>query len=103
MESIISNSKFCFFCGAAATAKHHLIFGRSQRALADADGIYIPICDMCHTSGALKCRIHDNPMAERESKMLGQSEWEKHYIAVNKCDEGLAREKFISRYGRSYL
>jgi hypothetical protein len=39
-------------------------------------------------------RIHENPMAEKLSKMLGQAIWEKH---------NGDREAFRKRYGKSYL
>ena len=102
-KSIISNENYCFFCGRNATANHHLIFGTDKRRLADEDGIFVPICDKCHTQGQVIGRIHDNPMAEKLSKKYGQSEWEKHYIVTHGMNEVEARAKFIERYGINYL
>lgn len=102
MRSIVDDSNFCIFCGAAAE-EHHLIFGMSQRRLADEDLLILPVCRMHHTEGEILRRIHDNIMAERFSKMLGQSEWEKHAIATKGYSEKKAREEFIKRYGRSYF
>lgn len=105
--SMISSEKYCFFCGNRATAEHHLIFGMSQRALAEEDGIKVPVCDMCHMIGAKTDRIHDNAMAEKLSKMLGQALWEIDYLKKNTmygatiAENG--REKFRKRYGKSYL
>lgn len=100
-KSKINNDDCCFFCGGRKEAEHHLIFGYSRRTLADADGIYVPICNNCHTTGTLQSRIHDNSMAERLSKMLGQAIWELEAVKKDKsCD---ARKKFMERYGINYL
>lgn len=93
---------YCFFCGThLINGNHHLLFGNSMRILAEEDGLHVPICDRCHTLGEVSRRIHDNPMAEKLSKMLGQAIYER-----NKCAEGAAldeaRESFRRRYGRSY-
>lgn len=108
MRSTLSNcSELCFFCGRPATQTHHLIFGNGQRKLADRDGLFVPICAECHTMGNLLERIHDNPMAEALSKMLGQAVYERNYYKdlwyqLNR-NEDEARLKFMERYGRSYL
>lgn len=83
----------CFFCGAQAECTHHLIFGRNRR-LAEEDGIKVPVCNHCHNMSHPLTQIHDNPMAEKLSKMLGQALWEQHYGD---------REAFRKRYGKSYL
>ena len=66
----------CFFCGRPADCEHHLIFGSANRELADEDCLKVPICNNCHTAGKVNSRIHDNPMAEKLSKMLGQMAYE---------------------------
>lgn len=90
------------FCGKPCFSEHHLLFGTGIRPLAEQDGIKAPICEQCHTSGKVIERIHDNPMAEKLSKIAGQLAFEKR-----KCAEGFseddAREIFRKRYGRSYL
>lgn len=85
--------EICNICGRPAEAKHHLIFGRGLRDLADEDELFIHICNSCHNMGSILSRIHDNPMAEKLSKMLGQAIYEQKY----------SREQFVKRYGRSYL
>lgn len=92
---------YCFFCGTASVnGEHHLIFG-SSRKLAEEDGLKVPVCNNCHISGDVKGRIHDNPMAEKLSKYLGQAFFER-----NECAKGAtvdeAREKFRKRYGYSF-
>ena len=72
--------------------------------LSETDGLKIPVCNNCHNMGQKLCRIHENPMAERLSKMLGQAIWEKEWISANNQQESRkAREAFRKRYGRSYL
>lgn len=92
--------KICSFCGRPAECTHHLIFG-SDRKKADEDGLTIPLCDRCHNMGPLLDRIHDNPAAEKLSKMLGQTIYEKNKIQEGKTEEE-ARELFRKRYGRSW-
>ena len=101
--------KICALCGRPADSSHHLVFGSGLRKLADEDSLTIDICNECHTMAVKpKDRIHDNPVAEKLSKMLGQALWEKRYIArqaempFDDLEEE-AREKFRDRYGKSYL
>ena len=97
-------SGYCFFCGApVVNGEHHLVFGISNRQKAEEDGLKVPICDKCHVNGKLLERIHDNSMAEKLSKMLGQAIYERNALAsgeVKTIDE--AREKFRKRYGNCY-
>lgn len=84
----------CFFCGEAAECEHHLLFGNGIRKLAEKDGLKVPCCNRCHNMGNITERIHDNIMAERMSKMLGQAMFE---LKIG------TREEFRRRYGKSYL
>lgn len=102
-KSILTEYRdYCAFCGRPTTEEHHLIFGGALRPLAEEDGIKLPVCDSCHTFNSLAQRIHDNPMAEKLSKIAGQLAFEK-----SKCAEGFteseSREMFRKRYGESYL
>lgn len=116
MKSIVTeHDTICFICGRAAEAEHHLIFGTAGRELSEKDGLKVPICNNCHNMGEKIKRIHDNPMAERMSKIIGQLAWERQWIlkdAVHDPDgeteaqalEGrIARKEFMRRYGMSYL
>ncbi len=94
-KSIVTDYRhICFFCGGPAECEHHLLFGQGIRQLAEEDGLKVPACNQCHNMGKTIGRIHDNPMAERLSKMLGQ--------AVYESKVG-SREQFRARYGKSYL
>lgn len=98
------------FSGAPAEARHHLIFGRGLRELAEADGLWIPLTHAEHNMNPFgqRWQIHENAPAEDLSRMVGQLAWEKHYIATKRelPFEGIereAREAFRERYGISYL
>lgn len=93
---------FCMFCGKPCYSEHHFLFGVGIRNLAEEDGIKGPACEQCHTSGKVINRIHDNPMAEKLSKIVGQLAFEKRKVAEGMTEDE-AREAFRKRYGRSYL
>ena len=94
-KSIITEyENICFFCGRPAEGEHHLVFGNGRRKLAEEDGLKVPACNQCHTLGTVTGRIHDNVMAEKMSKMLGQ--------AIFELEVG-DRQDFMSRYKKSYL
>jgi hypothetical protein len=105
-KSKVCNEKYayyCFFCGKpVGGAEHHLVFGRGLRQLAEEDGLKVPICNDCHTTGRVINRIHDNPMAERLSKVCGQAFFERNYISERGCSIDEAREAFRRRYGKCY-
>lgn len=110
MQSIVVASEYqniCAICGKPRQADHHMIFGNGMRALAEAHGIKIPICNQCHNLAVqVTCRIHDNSMAEALSKMAGQLAWEKNWYKHNNAvflEEDPARDIFRHEFGRSYL
>lgn len=103
MKSILTdNMDYCFFCGKPAECRHHLIFGSANRQKADEDGLIVPACNKCHNMGSTIERVHDNPMAEKMSKMMGQMAWEQARI-LEGIPYGTAREMFRQRYKISYL
>lgn len=94
---------YCMFCGKPTTEFHHCVFGVSNRRKCDEDDLIVPVCRNCHTTGwPVSSRIHDNPMAEKLSKIVGQLAWEKHAVAGGMTEDE-AREAFRKRYGVSYL
>ncbi len=103
MDSIITDVKdYCFFCGRTEDCDHHFIFGSGKRPLSEEDGLKVPICNKCHTMGKIDERIHDNTMAMKMSKIIGQLAWERKTIASG-ISPDCARELFRKRYGKSYL
>lgn len=98
------------FSGLPAECEHHLIFGKGYKPLADEDGLIIGLLHREHnlsSKGTIN-QIHENPAAEKLSKMCGQLAWEKHYIAEKRGlpfedIEEEAREAFRTRYKKSWL
>ena len=89
MDSVVTEyMNNCLLCGRPTMDKHHLLFGRGIRPLADDDKLIIPVCRECHNL------IHSDPRVGNLSKILGQIVWEK-------TNNG-SREDFIRRYGKSY-
>lgn len=92
--------QLCAICGKLATERHHLIYGSSQRRLADIDGITMPLCRACHKD------IHYNGKLGTLSKMFGQLMWERWFLTdygdAREISED-ARKEFMDRYGQSYL
>lgn len=95
-----TNVRLCAMCGKVATETHHLIYGASQRKLADEDGITMPLCRSCHKD------VHYLGKLGNLSKMFGQLMWEYWWLAdFGDADSvvACAKKEFRERYGRSYL
>lgn len=111
LKSILTNyTELSAFSAHVKECDHHLISGSGLRKLADEDGLILPLTNDEHNTGSITNRIHDNPAAEKLSKMLGQVAYEKEFYrttleALQEIDEGEdpAREVFRERYGISYL
>lgn len=106
-KSILTKyEEYSVFSGSPAECKHHLLFGRGMRDKAEADGVWIPLMNSEHnmsSKGTIN-QIHENPAAEKLSKMLGQVAWEKEYYRKKlNMEDDEAREAFRKRYGISYL
>lgn len=98
------------FSGAPAECRHHCIYGRGLRELAEEDHLWIPLTNREHNMSTygLIFQIHENPAAEKLSKMVGQLAWEKEFYRNllklhEDHDADIARERFRARYGISYL
>lgn len=101
--------EYSAFSGSPAECYHHLIFGRGVRKLADEDGLIIGLKNSEHNmspNGTIN-QIHDNPAAEKLSKIAGQLAWERNYLIDKYGDyEELShecREAFRKRYGQSFI
>lgn len=78
----------CEMCGRYEyLEKHHLIFGRGLRELADKYGLIINICRSCHR------KIHKYKDLMKWSKEKGQKMFERKR----------SRKEFIDIFGKSYL
>ena len=95
MKGIVTEyENICIIFGSAAEAEHNLIFLKAGRNLIEKYELKVPICNGCHTMNEKCRRVHDNPMAEKLSKMLGQ--------AIFEAKVG-SRDDFRKIFGRSYL
>ena len=101
--------QFSAFSGAPAECQHHLIFGQGRHKLADVDGLIIGLLNKEHnvsSQGTIN-QIHENPAAEKLSKIAGQLAWERNYLIDKYGDfdelSHECREAFRRRYGESYL
>lgn len=109
--------QYSVFSGTPTTTRHHCVFGRGLRNLAEQDGIWIPVTDSEHnmsSKGTIN-QIHGNPAAEKLSKIAGQLAWERAWIISQAAlpfeseDEAYdrlsreCREAFRKRYGQSFL
>lgn len=115
----------CAICGRPKQANHHLIFGRGFKTEADEDGLTIPICNYCHNMADTRAsQIHDNSMAEKLSKALGEVAWERWDLAQRLADaenrldqltgDGTKKAtpeyiidgsetRFLARFGRKFI
>lgn len=116
-SKVTDYEQYSVFSGTPTSTRHHLLFGRGIRNLAEQDGIWIPVTDAEHnmsSKGTIN-QIHDNPAAEHLSRMLGQAIWERNYLikqlelpfeGEEEAFERVSREcreAFRKRYGQSFL
>lgn len=95
MQSIIKESKSCFFCGSERDLeRHHCLKGTANRKLAEKDGLWVWLCPDCHrgTWGVHGYKGHELDVT---LKKAAEYAWLKQ--------NGKTVEDFISRYGKSYL
>lgn len=98
-SAVTDNQEYCFICGISGVSTHHLRSGRGIRNLADADGLFIPLCIKHHDM------IHKDRALEVMGKALGEMTWLKEYYR-KKCgieDDESAKDEFRMRYGKSFL
>ncbi len=109
-SSVTKYNQYSAFSGRPAECQHHLIFSNGLHKLADEDGLIIGLTNDEHNMsprGTIN-QVHDNPAAEKLSKIAGQLAWERNYL-IKKYELPFddlseeAREAFRKRYGRSFL
>ena len=99
------------FSSTPADCKHHLVFGSGKRDLAEEYGLWIPLTNAEHnmSSKGLIYQIHENPAAEKLSKIAGQLAFKKEYyrkqcgVIDDRVADDPAREAFRKVFGESYL
>ena len=92
-KSLMQDEKECLLCGATeALHRHHIFFGTGNRALSETDGCWCYLCAYHHNMSGNG--VHFNKNIDNKLKQICQIKWEAKYGN---------REKFIRRYGKSYL
>lgn len=104
--------RYCVICGKPAI-EHHLVFGKGLRDLSEVYGLKLDMCNEHHNMAVKpEDRVHGNNIAQHLSKMLGQMQYERDFIAreyyqatgVMPDDiRAQAKESFMDVFGRSYL
>ncbi len=95
---IVPDFKHCYICGASGDIHlHEVFYGTSSRVKSIEDGCVIPLCPRCHNMSNFG--VHFNKALDNRIKQQAEKIWIKTY-----CDsEEDGIEKFIRRYGRSYI
>lgn len=98
MKSILqSDTTKCYFCGTTEGLQKHHVFGASNRAKSEEDGLWIMCCWQDHLTTGLPSSIHNNPNNGKDMtlKLRAEYAWLKYY--------NLSETDFRLRYGKNYL
>lgn len=91
-KSILQTERVCWFCGTTYNLhKHHVIYGRGNRAKSEHYGLTVYLCQPHHTA-ALE-GVHFNAERDLELKKYAQKAFEARY----------GHEKFMEEFGKNYL
>lgn len=95
----------CYLCGCnKGFEKHHCIHGTANRQIADREGLWVYLCNECHTGG--RGAVHNNKQIDLLVEQEAQTVWEENYIRdypyKNHAKEA-AREAFRQLFGKSYI
>lgn len=92
MDSILAATKECYVCRTTLNLhKHHIVFGRGQRSIADKNGIW---CYLCYEHHEGNHGVHGGNKAL--DQMLKQS-------AQLKFEESHSRDEWRKLFTKSYL
>ena len=101
MQSIMDTEYgVCYLCGRMTNTQTHHIFGGFNRKLADADGMTVELCPLCHH----RCHNGENsPKVRYKLHREGQKRWIEHY-GPDLIQQGKdPTTEFMKRYGRNYV
>ena len=94
----------CYLCGEYGREKHHIIHGTANRKIADKEGLWVYLCNNCHTGG--RNAVHNDNKTDLKLKKEGQTVWELRYIEnypyKNHAPEA-AREAWLRLFMKSWL
>lgn len=92
-KSLMSDKKECYVCGYQRDIhRHHIFYGTANRKISEQDGCWCYLCAVHHNMS--KVGVHFNRDLDLSIKRECQQRWEE----VNG-----GREKWLKRYGKSYL
>ena len=90
-SAIVEDMSLCWVCKRPREHIHHILYGTSNRKIADKYGYIIPLCAEHHTGAN---GVHFNKGMELYLKRMAQEHFEEHHGT---------REDFIRVFGKSYL
>ena len=93
-NSIISNERYCYFCGTPYNLhKHHIFYGTANRQKSEKYGCWVYLCYMHHNGS--NAGVHFNKKLDTELKQRAQCAFEAHYHCT--------RAAFVNIFGKNYL
>lgn len=95
-KSILQDEKKCFICGTMLQLeRHHVIFGKGRRQIADRLGLTVYLCHE-HHQGAFGVHGKHGQKLDGDLKRYAQTEYERRH-------QPHGRIEWLAKIGRSYL
>ena len=90
-NSIISNKKECFLCGAmSGLERHHIMAGTANRKLSERYGLWVYLCHNCHTGdGGAQYEKELNLSLKQTAQHAFEKQW--------------SHEKWMEVFRKNYL
>lgn len=96
--SKIQKETECYLCHAPYTvglSHHHCLHGTGDRKKADEDGLWVWLCNKCHSA------LHDKGEHDKELQALAQRTYIKEQMRIG-YPKDVAREIYFMRYRKYY-
>ena len=102
-DSIVSNEKMCYICGATNNLhRHHIFYGTANRKKSEEDGCWVWLCHTHHNGSNMG--VHFNKRLDEMLKQQTEKLWiENHFKDTPFYDKEEAEAAFIRRFGKNYL
>ena len=91
----------CYFCGTQTGLAHHHCQHGGLKKLAIEDGLWVWICPKCHNMTNESVHLDPERKKDKYLQHLSQETLIKQYIRQGYPEE-IAREMWLSRYGRFF-
>lgn len=92
-DSIMSNERCCFVCGATSNLhRHHIFYGTANRKNSEKYGCWVYLCPFHHNMS--NAGVHFNKPFDEKLKQICQRAFE---LEIG------SRQDFIKVFGRNYL